>query len=159
MRQLRSRLVGLGTVAAASVALACSGGTDATGPLANEPAIPLFRTQGTCVEWSCQTNICGNDTALYGACCTHVDPGATPVAKPSCNTTAGAGMPGYCGENPYQACLDRNLTLKASGTMTDCSQTAYSQFDGTDIGNITTAQDSPWDGAPYFPECNPGQTP
>lgn len=84
MSGLRSRLVGLGMVAAAAVVLACSGGADATGPLAeHHPAIPLFKTQGTCVQWSCQTNICGNDTAIYGACCTQVNPGATPVAKPS----------------------------------------------------------------------------
>lgn len=141
--------------ASAAVVLACSGGADATGPLANEPAIPLFRTQGTCVEWSCQTNICGDDTALYGACCTHVDPGATPVAKPSCNTTAGAGMPGYCDENPYQACLDRNAQ-NASKTPVDCSQTIYT--DWTTIGNMTsTAQDDPWDEAGgAFPECSPG---
>lgn len=107
MNIVRSRWAGFGLMAVTAVVLACSGGADATGPLAdNHPAIPLFKTQGTCVQWSCQTNVCGYDTANIGGCCTQVDPNGTAVQRPLCNPD---GIADTCTEIAGEGCTQTGL--------------------------------------------------
>lgn len=113
MNVTRSRWAGFGLMAVAALVLACSGSPDATGPIAeNHPAIPLFKTQGTCVQWSCQTSVCGYDTANVGGCCTQVDPNGTAVGRPLCNPD---GHPYTCTELAADGCtIVGNQTYQCS---------------------------------------------
>ena len=88
MNSMRRRLAGLGVVGAIAVVLACSGAPDATGPIADHPAIPLFRTEASCVQWSCSNPECpvNYPPGVYGACCTERDPGAASVPQPTCGS-------------------------------------------------------------------------
>lgn len=113
---------------ALAFATGCAGG-DATGPNANSrAAIPVFKVQGACQEWSCVSGTCGDDTAIYGACCISVNEYASPVPKPSCSSpettiycqtypkrcTAGGGstdslVPSYCYyASPTDICAAKN---------------------------------------------------
>lgn len=148
MSELRSRLVGLGFVAAAAVVLACSGGADATGPLAeNHPAIPLFKTQGTCVQWSCAIGDCVQNPAIYGACCTSVDEdqGVTPAPRPSCDgPPPPSTFPPYCqNDNSYQTCIDYNIYYTATKPPLNCADSS------THVG-------ADWSTSMAYPSCNPG---
>ena len=71
---------------------------------ADRPPIPQFSMvhpdQGAqCAEWHCESGICGNDTAIYGACCTQaVDPEHPDVApRPTCGSTYCQQYPSRCG--------------------------------------------------------------
>lgn len=56
-----------------------------------------------CGAWSCQENICGNDPAIYGACCVACayDTGSV-VARPSC-TGSPVGQP-ECNSSTWGSC-------------------------------------------------------
>ncbi len=93
----------------------CEGGGGT--PTAESPPIPTLDGRGTglqsfviggpdlpadCAEWHCESGICGNDTAIYGACCTQAvdEEHPYPEPRPSCQSTQS-----YCYQYP-QRCVE-----------------------------------------------------
>lgn len=62
---------------------------------------PLNAECSNCVEWSCETGVCGYDTANPpGACCTECDFSQPAEPKPSCEPGGGGGS-GLCSDDPF----------------------------------------------------------
>lgn len=89
----------------------------------NAPSLSV-ESECQCGAWSCQENICGNDPAIYGACCVACayDTGSvvprpscdgTPVGQPSCNSSTWGSCevehPDYFCPAPCACCYFREI--------------------------------------------------
>jgi hypothetical protein len=83
------------SLAAGAAIQSCS---DSAGP--SRPAVPSFQ-EAACSEWHCESGICGNDTAIYGACCTQAaDETHSATSRPSCGSTYCQLYPSRCVNGP-----------------------------------------------------------